>query len=187
MTPWTVALQSPHPWDFPGKNTGVSGHFLLQGIFPTQGSSPHLLNYRRILYCWVIRDYVSSIGNAFRSRFTYLIKIQTTLKGGIATLFMNLLLGASTPHFLPLRATGVTTDGAPNVCLSRCQIFYICYLIVIFKKTRSLHDKTLNFFITEGIENKREWLLCSHHRYNKWQSLYGRNLADSKPSSFSIY
>ena len=27
------------PWDFPGKNTGVGCHFLLQGIFPTQGSS----------------------------------------------------------------------------------------------------------------------------------------------------
>ena len=26
------------PWDFPGKNTGVGYHFLLQGIFPTQGS-----------------------------------------------------------------------------------------------------------------------------------------------------
>ena len=25
------------PWDFPGKNTGASCHFLLQGIFPTQG------------------------------------------------------------------------------------------------------------------------------------------------------
>ena len=24
------------PWDFPGKNTGVGFHFLLQGIFPTQ-------------------------------------------------------------------------------------------------------------------------------------------------------
>ena len=24
------------PWDFPGKNTGVSCHFLPQGIFPTQ-------------------------------------------------------------------------------------------------------------------------------------------------------
>ena len=24
------------PWDFPGKNTGVGCHFLLQGIFPTQ-------------------------------------------------------------------------------------------------------------------------------------------------------
>ena len=31
------------PWDFPGKNTGVGCHFLLQGIFPTQGSNPHLL------------------------------------------------------------------------------------------------------------------------------------------------
>ena len=28
---------------FPGKNTGVSCHFLLQGIFQTQGSNPHLL------------------------------------------------------------------------------------------------------------------------------------------------
>ena len=27
------------PWEAPGKNTGVGGHSLLQGIFPTQGSS----------------------------------------------------------------------------------------------------------------------------------------------------
>ena len=26
------------PWDFPGKNTGMDCHFLLQGIFPTQDS-----------------------------------------------------------------------------------------------------------------------------------------------------
>ena len=31
------------PWDFPGKNTGVDYYFLLEGIFPAQGSSPHLL------------------------------------------------------------------------------------------------------------------------------------------------
>ena len=31
------------PWNFPGKNTGVDCHFLLQGIFPTQGSNPSLL------------------------------------------------------------------------------------------------------------------------------------------------
>ena len=35
-----------HPWDFPGKNTGVGCHFLLQGIFPTQGSNPHLLHWQ---------------------------------------------------------------------------------------------------------------------------------------------
>ena len=31
------------PWDFPGKNTGVGCHFLLHGIFPTQGSNLCLL------------------------------------------------------------------------------------------------------------------------------------------------
>ena len=37
------------PWDFPGKNTGMGCHFLLQGIFPTQGSNPGLLYCRQIL------------------------------------------------------------------------------------------------------------------------------------------
>ena len=31
------------PLDFPGKNTGVGYHFLLQGVFPTQGLTLHLL------------------------------------------------------------------------------------------------------------------------------------------------
>ena len=31
------------PWNFSGKNTGVGCHFLLQGIFPTQGPNPRLL------------------------------------------------------------------------------------------------------------------------------------------------
>ena len=37
-------------WNFPGKNTGVGCHFLLQGIFPTPGSNPGLWHCRRILY-----------------------------------------------------------------------------------------------------------------------------------------
>ena len=57
VTPWTVAC--PHglyparllcPWDFPGKNTGVGCHFLLQGIFLTQGSNLGLLPCRQIVY-----------------------------------------------------------------------------------------------------------------------------------------
>ena len=36
--------------DSPGKNTGVSCHFLLQGIFPTQGSKPGLPHCRQIPY-----------------------------------------------------------------------------------------------------------------------------------------
>ena len=37
-------------WDSPGKNTEVVCHFLLQGIFPTQGSNPSLPHCRQILY-----------------------------------------------------------------------------------------------------------------------------------------
>ena len=37
-------------WYFPGKNTGVDCHFLLQGIFPTQYSKPGLLPCGQILY-----------------------------------------------------------------------------------------------------------------------------------------
>ena len=38
------------PWDFLGKSTGVGCHFLLQGIFPTQGSNPGLPHWRQTLY-----------------------------------------------------------------------------------------------------------------------------------------
>ena len=39
------------PWDFPGKNTRLGSHSLLQGIFPAQGLNRHLLLGRQILYC----------------------------------------------------------------------------------------------------------------------------------------
>ena len=50
-TSWAVACtRLLRPWDFLGKSTGVGCHFLLQGIFPTQGSNPGLLHYRQTLY-----------------------------------------------------------------------------------------------------------------------------------------
>ena len=39
-----------HPWDFPGKNTGVGHHFLLQEIFLTQGLNPSFLPCGQTLY-----------------------------------------------------------------------------------------------------------------------------------------
>ena len=38
------------PWNSLGKNTGGGCHFLLQGIFQTQGLSPVLPHYRQTLY-----------------------------------------------------------------------------------------------------------------------------------------
>ena len=39
------------PLDFLGKGTGVGCHFLLQGLFPTQGWNPVRLHCRQTLYC----------------------------------------------------------------------------------------------------------------------------------------
>ena len=41
-TLWIVAHQAPL-WDSPGKNTGMGCHALLQWIFLSQGSNPHLV------------------------------------------------------------------------------------------------------------------------------------------------
>ena len=46
---WSTRLLCP--WDFPGRNTGVCCHSLLQRIFLTQGLNPDLLHCRWILYC----------------------------------------------------------------------------------------------------------------------------------------
>ena len=46
---WPHGLQPTrvlYLWDFPGKNTGVGCHFLLQGIFLTQGSNPRPLHWQ---------------------------------------------------------------------------------------------------------------------------------------------
>ena len=38
-----IARQVLCPWGFPGRNTGVGCHFLLQRIFPIQELNPYLL------------------------------------------------------------------------------------------------------------------------------------------------
>ena len=52
--------------DSPGKRTGVDCHSLLQGIFPTQGSNPGLLNCRWILYCLSHQDSLQNMGRSIQ-------------------------------------------------------------------------------------------------------------------------
>ena len=52
MTLWTVVCQLLCPRDFPGKITGGSYHFLLQGIFPAQGFNPHLPHWQAVSCQW---------------------------------------------------------------------------------------------------------------------------------------
>ena len=48
--PWTVAFQAPLSIRFPGKNTEMGFHFLLQEIFPTQGSNQSLLHWQADIF-----------------------------------------------------------------------------------------------------------------------------------------
>ena len=51
-TSWTVTFCA---WRVSGKNTGAGFHFLLQGIFLTQGSNLHLLLWQvdSLPLCWL--------------------------------------------------------------------------------------------------------------------------------------
>ena len=49
-TPWTVAWQVPLSRGFTRQEYWMGCHFLLQGIFPTQGSNSCLRHCRQILY-----------------------------------------------------------------------------------------------------------------------------------------
>ena len=51
------------PWDSLGKNTGVGCHFLLRGIFPTEGLKAHLLH---ILHWQAYSLPLSHLGNPNR-------------------------------------------------------------------------------------------------------------------------
>ena len=69
----TVARQAPLSMEFSSKATGVGGHSLLKGIFPTQGSNLGLLHCRQILYC--LSHQGSPIMMSFFPRFIYRFNI----------------------------------------------------------------------------------------------------------------
>ena len=67
------------PWDYPGKNTGVSCHFPLQGTFLTQGLNPHLL---RLLHWWAGSLPLVPPGKPFISNYCFLTCTQVSQEAG---------------------------------------------------------------------------------------------------------
>ena len=43
-----VSMGFPGPWRFPSKTTRMGSHFLLRGVFLTQGLNPHFLHWKEI-------------------------------------------------------------------------------------------------------------------------------------------
>ena len=80
-TPRTVAHQCSLSMDFPGKNTGVGCHFLLQGIFPAQGLKLYLWC---LLHCWCILYPLSHWGSPYLHKS---LKCSQFYLGGVRLLF----------------------------------------------------------------------------------------------------
>ena len=92
--PWTTAHQASLSMGFARKDTGVGCHFLLQGIFPTQGSNLHLLHCRQIIYCWATREALLSL--RFQLKYHFLRQAYSTT---ILTKYFPLLLSSQCNHF----------------------------------------------------------------------------------------
>ena len=68
-TPWITSTRHLCPWDHPGKNTRVGCCALLQGIFLTQGSNPHLLG----LLHWQVHSLpLSHQGSPFKEQVRFM-------------------------------------------------------------------------------------------------------------------
>ena len=66
-----------YPWNFQGKNTGVACHFLLQGIFPTQGLNSCLLC---LLHCRQSICLLSHLANAPSKKMTFIFQCDSLLQ-----------------------------------------------------------------------------------------------------------
>ena len=110
-TPWTAACQASL-WDFPGKNTGVGCHFLLQGSFPTQGLNLGLLHHRQILY-WL----------------NYQGKPQTHSPEHIEDTHKYYIIKESTARSQKIWGTKIRVKSVARVSSDLVVLFWICTLV----------------------------------------------------------
>ena len=99
------------PWDFSGKNTGVGYHFLLQGIFQTQGSNLCLLHF--------LRWQASSLPLA---------------PPGKPIIYVETCFLKSSTHntpFIQMARLGILAY--PSSVLCSCWSFYLQYILCVFQ------------------------------------------------------
>ena len=90
------------PWDSPGRNTGVGCHFLLQEIFPTQGSNLGLP------YCRQTHYHLSQQGSDnLRLRFSHVPSLSQELPAKSNFVLLLLLFSSIFFFFKFLAALGL--------------------------------------------------------------------------------
>ena len=94
------------PWDFLDKNTGAGCHFLLQGIFLTQGSNPHLLHQQ-----------VDSLSLSHLNSPSALFRLHLTLTTILPIMKVEVPLDASTIPVLSSSQLSWLVMNGPLSCL----------------------------------------------------------------------
>ena len=78
LTPWAIAWQAPHPWNFPGKNSEWVVFSFLQGFLPTHVSCAFCID-RQILYHWATWEACLFLGDIYLSWPHYLLLLLSSI------------------------------------------------------------------------------------------------------------
>ena len=114
------------PWGSPGKITGVGCHFLLLGVFPTQGSYPcllHLLNWQaHSSPLWYLGSpFYSLISHLFCKVIKWTLKILNSTKKRIERVLFSF------SHFsLQFLSSSVLLSEASSIVAAFCVLWSIC-------------------------------------------------------------
>ena len=119
------------PWNFSGRNTGVGCHFLLQGIFPIQGSNWCL---QRLLHWQADSLPLSHLGSAVQDR----CPITTSRLIQVSSFWQLSLKNARSVYFMILFFVIGWLDFFIMVCLS-FWIFMVLFLFNFFVSHMDSH------------------------------------------------
>ena len=126
VTQWCLTLMWPHglqptrflcPWDFPGKNTRVGCHFLLQGIFLTQELNPQPLHWQAASFTTELPEEPN------RNPITFFKKLIQSVSQFSHSVVSDFLWSHGLQHarlLCPLLS--------PGVCSNSCPLSQWCYL-----------------------------------------------------------
>ena len=106
-----------HPWVFPGKNTGVGCHFLLQEIFSTQGLNPGLPHCRQTLYRLSHQGIHLKIKNITRDNEGHYIMIKGSIQEEDITIINIYSPNIGAPQYIRQTLTDIKGENGSNTII----------------------------------------------------------------------
>ena len=108
------------PWDFPGKNTGVGCHFLLQGIFWCRDWTHISCIAGRFFTAWATRKAPNRL--TVECKHNFYMHWETKNFPWLALLWYSLYCGHLAPN--PRHLRGLPVPSSPTPLCPACPLFY---------------------------------------------------------------